>query len=153
MRSSSRRSTLLAVAALCASACGGGAWTGTWEGSCTVNTGRQPVTYTGSLELSEVGGQVQVRSRAVSGSQTFTGALLTAATTADTRATFGSASSCELTAAPADTCAYVATLNSAELTRTGDSLEGTAQGRMTITCTGPGGSISDFSMTLAAKRK
>ena len=142
------------VVVVLGSACGAGAgaWVGTWNGTVSVNTGRQPVDYAGSLTISAAGGQATATARGTVGSQTFVCTGLTSSAADDGKLTLAAPATCDFTVTPADTCTYQAVLNQAELSRAGETLTGSGNGRMTITCTGAGGGITDFSMTLTGTR-
>lgn len=128
------------------------AWKGTWGGSASINTGRQPLAYTGTLTISDGARFAATSDAQGSPAQSFSCAL-TAATADGTKVTFATAAGCDLTATPADTCSYKVTFDAAEATRTGDALAATGHGRMTATCTGTSDVVTDFALTLSATRK
>ncbi len=125
------------------------AWKGTWTGSGTLNTGRLPEPYTGTLTIAD-GARFELS--VPSSGTTFTCAI-NAATVDGTTATFTVPASCTMTATPSDGCTYQVTVNAASATRTADTIEGTANGRVNSTCTSSSSKATDFALTLFGTRK
>lgn len=128
------------------------AWKGTWSGTASVNTGRQPLIYTGTLTIADGALFTATSDAQGSPAQSFTCAL-TAASADAGKVSFASATGCTLTATPADSCSYKVTFDAAEATRNGQALEATGHGRMTASCTGASDVVTDFALTLSATRR
>lgn len=145
---------LLLPAVLCSSACGPDvtAWKGTWAGSGDVNTGRQPMAFTGTLVISD-GARFAVTSAAQGMPAGSFSCTLTAATVDGTTATFTGPTQLELTATPSDGCTRQVTLDDGSATRTGDALEGTARGKVKTDCTGGSSTVENFLLNLFANRR
>jgi hypothetical protein len=122
--------------ALLISACGGGVgdWAGTWKGSASVNTGRQPVVYTGTLTVSDAALFTVSSDAQGMPSQSFTCGV-TATSVDSTTAKFSLPRSCTLTATPGDDCTYAVTLNTITATRNGTSITAHIAGQLQTTCT------------------
>lgn len=127
-----------------------GEWKGTWAGSAVINTGRQPELYEGTLTIDETA-VFEAKSKAVDG-RVFTCAL-TAADIDTGGARFTTPATCALRAAPPGDCTYEVTFADAAATRDGESLQATANGRFTSTCTQSSSQTLDFALTLSATRQ
>ncbi len=147
-----KRLLLLTVCSLCACGPDLTGWQGTWLGSGSVNTGRQPLAFTGTLTISEGARFVATTNAQGSPAVAFT-ATLTAATVDANAVTFKGPTTLELSAAPADGCTRQVTLDDGSATRSGDSLEATARGKVKTECTGGSSTVENFLLTLAATRR
>ena len=145
---------LLLPAALFFTDCGPDvtAWKGSWAGSGDVNTGRQPMAFTGTLTISD-GARFEAKSDAQGMPAVSFSCALTAATVDGTTATFTGPTQLELTATPADGCTRQVTLDDGSATRTGDSLVGTARGKVKTDCTGGSSTVENFLLNLVANRR
>lgn len=127
-------------------------WKGTWVGSGSVNTGRQPLPFTGTLTISDGARFVATSDAQGSPASSFTAAL-TAATADEGKVTFTGPTSLELTATPADGCTRQVTVDDGSATRTGDDLEATVRGKVKTECTGGSSVAENFLLTLFANRR
>ena len=127
-------------------------WKGTWGGSGSVNTGRQPLAFTGTLTISDGARFVAVSDAQGSPAVSFT-ATLTAATADAANVTFKGPSTIEFTAAPADGCTRVVTLDDGMATRTGDALQASVRGKVKTDCTGGSSTAENFLLELVATRR
>ena len=136
------------------SACGPDvtAWKGTWAGSGSINTGRQPIAFTGNLVISD-GAHFVATSDAQGTPSISLSCALNAATADGTTVTFTGPQTLQVTATPADGCTRTVTLDAASATRTGEALEATANGKLKTDCTGGSSTAESFLLTLAANRK
>lgn len=136
------------------SACGPDvtAWKGTWVGNGSINTGRQPLAFTGTLTISD-GARFVATSDAQGSPAVSLSCALTAATADGTTVTFTGPTAVEVTATPADGCTRQVTLDAATATRTGEALEATANGKLKTDCTGGSSTAESFLLTLAANRR
>lgn len=134
------------------SACGPdlSGWKGTWAGSGSVNTGRQPLAFTGTMTID--GAKFSATSDAQGTPSVAFTAVLTAAMADATTATFTGPSMFQLTAAPTDGCTRNVTLDDGSATRSGDALEATARGKVKTECTGGSSTVENFLLTLTANR-
>ena len=128
------------------------AWKGTWAGSGDVNTGRQPLPFTGTITISD-GARFAMTSDAQGTPAISFNATLTAATIDGTTASFTGPTQLELTASPADGCTRQVTLDDGSATRTGDALSGTARGKVKTDCTGGSSTVENFLINIAANRR
>lgn len=143
---------LFAVASL--SACGPDLtpWQGIWSGSGTVNTGRQPLPFTGTLTIAEGARFVATSDAQGMPAVSFT-CTLTASTADAATVTFQGPMMVELKAAPVDGCTRLVTLDDGSATRSGSALEATARGKVKTDCTGGSSTVESFLLTLAANRR
>ncbi len=144
----------LFVVALALSACGPDItpWKGTWSGSGSVNTGRQPLGFTGTLTISD-GARFEGKTDAQGMPAVSFSATLTAATADASAVTFTGPTALQLMATPADGCTRQVTLDDGSATRNGEALEATARGKVKTDCTGGGSTVENFLLTLAANRR
>lgn len=144
---------LLFLAALFCCACGPDVtpWKGTWSGSGSVNTGRQPLPFTGKLVIAD-GAQFTGTTDAQGTPAVSFSATLTAATADASAVTFTGPTTLPLTATPDDGCTRTVTLDDGSATRMGDALEATARGKLKTDCTGGSSTVENFLLTLAANR-
>ena len=128
------------------------AWKGTWAGSGTLNTGRQPMPFTGQLTITD--GAVFSGTTDPQGSpaQSFA-ASLTAAMVDGTKATFTGPSSVTLTATPAGDCTWQVTLDAADATRMDQSLDATARGKVTTQCMGGSTTTESYLLSFFGMRR
>jgi len=147
---------LLALAVMLASGCGGGGidnWKGSWTGGCEINTGRQPVDYTGTLVVTDAALFTLTSNAQGTPSQAWSCAL-TATSVDSGKATFAVPSNCTLTATPPDDCSYQVTLTTITASLAGDLISATASGHLTSTCTSSSNVNEDFGvMSGTAKRQ
>lgn len=148
------RLLLLLPAALFFTACGPDvtAWKGSWSGSGDVNTGRQPIPFTGTLTISD-GARFEAKSDAQGMPAVSFTITLTAATVDGSTATFTGPTQLQLVATPADGCTRQVTLDDGSATRTGDALVGTARGKVKTDCTGGSSTVENFLLNLSANRR
>ena len=128
------------------------AWKGSWAGSGSVNTGRQPLPFTGTLIISDGARFVATSDAQGMPAVSFT-CSLTASTVEASAVAFTGPSRFQLTAAPADGCTREVTLDDGSATRTGDAMEGTARGKVKTDCTGGSSTVENFLLTLTANRR
>ena len=147
------RAWAVVAAVVLLSACGPdlSPWKGTWSGSGSVNTGRQPLAFTGTLTID--GAKFSVRSEPQGMPAVAFTAELTATTADATSAPFTGPSTFQLIAAPTDGCTRNVTLDDGSATRNADALEGTARGKVKTECTGGSSTVENFLLTLAANRR
>ena len=145
---------LVLLAVLSFAACGPDvtAWKGTWAGSGDVNTGRQPLPFTGTLTITD-GARFAVTSAAQGTPASSFSCTLIAATVDGTTATFTGPTQLELTASPGDGCTRQVTLDDGSATRTGDALQGTARGKVKTDCAGGSSTVENFLLNLSANRR
>lgn len=143
---------LFAVGLLCGCGPDITPWKGTWGGSGDVNTGRQPLGFTGTLTISDGARFVATTAAAGTPAISFTAAL-TASTADATTITFKGPTTFELTAAPSDGCTRQVTLDDGSATRTGEALEATARGKVKTECTGGGSTVENFLINVFANRR
>ena len=144
----------LSLAVVLLAACGPDltAWKGTWAGSGSVNTGRQPLPFTGTLLISDGARFVATTDAQGMPMEAFSCSLT--ASTVDTMAiTFKGPTKFSLSAAPADGCTREVTLDDGSATRTGEALEATARGKVKTDCTGGSSTSESFLLTLSANRR
>ncbi len=144
----------LVFALLLLAACGPDvtAWKGTWSGSGSVNTGRQPLAFTGTLTISD-GARFVATTDAQGTPMTAFSCSLTASTVDAAAITFKGPTQFELTAAPADGCTREVTLDDGSATRSGEALEATARGKVKTDCPGGSSTAESFLLTLSANRR
>jgi hypothetical protein len=144
---------LFALSVILFSACGPDLtpWKGTWSGSGSVNTGRQPMPFTGTLTID--GAKFTAISEAQGTPAVAFTAVLTADTADGTAVTFKGPTTLQLTAAPTDGCTRNVTLDDGSATRTGEALEATARGKVKTECTGASSTVENFLLTLVANRR
>ena len=124
-------------------------WKGTWSGSGSVNTGRQPSPFTGKLVI----GETFVATSDASGTPAVSFlAALTPATADGANVTFKGPTTFELTATPADGCTRQVTMDDGTATRTGDALEASVRGKVKTACTGGSSTVENFLLSLVANR-
>lgn len=127
-------------------------WKGTWGGSGSVNTGRQPMAFTGTLTISD-GARFVATSDAQGMPAVSLSCALTAATADATAVTFKGPTQVELTATPADGCTRQLTVDDGSATRDGNALSATVRGKLKTDCTGGSSTAENFLLDLAATRK
>lgn len=147
-----RLSLFLPVVLLAACGPDVSAWKGTWAGSGSVNTGRQPMAFTGTLIISDTARLVATSDAQGMPAVGFT-CSLTPSTEQPSELTFKGPSRFELAAAPADGCTREVTLDDGSATRTGEALEATARGKLKTDCTGGSSIAESFLLTLTANRR
>lgn len=127
-------------------------WKGTWAGSGSVNTGRQPMPFAGTLTIADGARFVATSDAQGTPAVSFT-CTLTAATADAATATFKGPVTVELTATPADGCTRQVTLDDGSATREGDALSATVRGKLKTDCTGGSSTAENFLLDLVATRK
>ena len=148
---------LLLCSAVLLSACGPDVtpWKGTWTGSGSVNTGRQPQPFTGTLTIAD--GALFTGTTDAQGSPavSFT-ASLTASTADGAAVTFKGPTTVQLTATPSDGCTRTVTIDEGSATRggdIGDSLSATVKGKLKTDCMGGSSTAENFLLDLFANRR
>jgi hypothetical protein len=143
-----------ALLVLLLSACGPDvtAWKGTWVGSGSVNTGRLPIAFTGTLTISD-GARFAGVSDAQGSPAISLSCALTAATADGATVTFTGPTSVDVTATPADGCTRLATIDDGTATRTGEALEATVRGKLKTDCSGGSSVAENFLLSLVANRR
>ena len=126
------------------SACGPdvAAWVGTYEGSGSINAGRQPEPLVGSLVVTPDARFTLTSTPTGTGNHVFTCALTASGVTA-TQASFTVPTTCALGVTPSDGCTHAITVNAASVEKTGSDVSGTVSGRVSSTCQGAGSQVSD----------
>ncbi|MDP1829165.1 MAG: hypothetical protein Q8L48_38230 [Archangium sp.] len=144
----------LFVSVLFLTACGPDVapWKGTWGGSGSVNTGRLPMPFTGTLTISD-GARFAATSDAQGMPAVSFACTLTAATADAAAVTFKGPVTVELIATPADGCTRQVTVDDGSATRDGDALTATVRGKLKTDCTGGSSTAENFLLDLAATRK
>jgi hypothetical protein len=127
-------------------------WKGTWAGSGSVNTGRQPLAFTGTLVIAD-GAQFTGTTDAMGSPAVAFSCTLTAATADAANVTFKGPTTVSLTATPADGCTRQVTVDDGTATRTGDALSGSVRGKVKTDCTGGSSTVENFLLDLAANRR
>lgn len=127
-------------------------WKGTWGGSGSVNTGRQPMPFTGTLTISD-GARFVATSDAQGMPAVSFSCALTAATADAATVTFKGPTQVELTATPADGCTRQLTVEDGSATREGEALSATVRGKLKTDCAGGSNTAENFLLDLAATRK
>ena len=124
-------------------------WKGTWTGSGSVNTGRQPLPFTGKLVVAET---FAATSDAQGTPAVSFSCALTPVTVDGANVTFKGPTTFALTATPADGCTRQVTMDDGTATRTGDSLEASVRGKVKTECTGGSSTVENFLLSLVANR-
>ena len=127
-------------------------WKGTWTGTLSLNTGRQPLVGTGTLVVSD-GGRFAATSAAVGTPAVVYSAELFATAADAATVTFTGPTPVTLTATPSDGCTRKVTANEGSGARSGDSLTLSVSGRVESTCSGGSSVVENFLLELAATRR
>ena len=145
---------LLLCSAVLLSACGPDVtpWKGTWTGSGSVNTGRQPQPFTGTLTIAD--GALFTGTTDAQGTPAVSfSASLVAATADATSVTFKGPTTVQLTATPSDGCTREVTLDEGSATRMDDTISATVKGKLKTDCMGGSSTAENFLLDLFANRR
>lgn len=127
-------------------------WKGTWAGSGSVNTGRQPLPFTGTLTIAD--GALFTGTTDAQGMPAISfSASLTAATADGSAVTFKGPTTLQLTATPPDGCTREVTVEDGSATRMDNSLTATVKGKVKTDCMGGSSSVENFLLDLVANRR